>query len=446
MTAANPYRDLPRVDDLAHEFSGALPQLLLLDVIRIALESARDGIGEGQVPDVRQEVTRVVRQLGRRAGVAVINATGVLLHTNLGRARWSKAAVAAAGAAAGNATNVELDVETGERSRRGSYVAELLRRLTGAESALIVNNNAAGLILALAATSSGKAVPVARGELIEIGGSYRLPDVMAVSGCNLVEVGTTNRSRIGDFETAAQIHQIGAFLKIHPSNYRIEGFTEQASVAELAVLAHSNDVPLIYDIGSGLLDAETPWLDGGAPKWSSEEPAARQAIEAGADLVTFSGDKLLGGPQAGIIVGTQDAVATLRAHPLTRALRVDAVTLAGLIATLTSYTDHDVSGVPFWAQAALSLEAIEARAKAVSGSLDAAVATGQSTFGAGSVPGVTLPTALVVLEGRDDLFECLLAADTPILTRRENGNLVMDLRTVDIEDDDKLIDTVLKCR
>ena len=341
---------------------------------------------------------------------------------------------------------VIMDVETGERSRRGGYVAELLKGLTGSENALIVNNNAAGLILALAATSSGKAVPVARGELIESGGSYRLPDVMAVSGCNLVEVGTTNRSRIGDFETAAQIHQIGALLKIHPSNYRIEGFTEQTSVAELAELAHSKDVPLIYDIGSGLLDAEMPWLDGPVPEWSRDEPAARQALEAGADLVTFSGDKLLGGPQAGIIVGAQDAVATLRNHPLTRALRVDAVTLAALTETLTSYAAHDVAEIPFWAQAALGLEAIEARAMVVSGPLDAAVVPGQSTIGAGSVPGMTLPTSLVVLNGRDDLFDSLLGADTPILARREGGNLVIDLRTVDSEDDQKLIDTVLQCR
>ena len=446
VTSANPYRDLPRVDDLVEEFSGALPGPLLLDVVRIALESARKEIGEGQDPDVHDEVARMTRQLARRAGVPVINATGVLLHTNLGRARWSKRAVAAAGVAASNATNVELDMETGKRSRRGRYVAELLGGLTGAEDALAVNNNAAALVLALAATSSGRAVPVARGELIEIGGSYRLPDVMAISGCTLVEVGTTNRSRIGDFETAAQIHRIGAVLKIHPSNYRIDGFTEQASVAELAELAHRNNVPLIYDIGSGLLDADTPWLGGTPPEWSRDEPAARQAIEAGADLVTFSGDKLLGGPQAGIIVGKKDAVAELRSHSLTRALRVDAVTLAALNETLTSYADHDVSGIPFWAQVTIPPEAVGARAAAVAESLDAVVKSGLSRIGAGSVPGAGLPTSLVVLEGRDDLFECLLAADTPVLSRREDGNLVMDLRTVDFEDDQALIDTVMKCR
>ncbi len=445
VTTANPYRDLPRVDDLAAEYSGALPGLLLLDIVRSAVESARKAIGEGREPDVQGEVTRMIRLLRRRAGVPIINATGVLLHTNLGRARWSKDAVAAAAEAAANPTNVEMDVETGERSRRGEYASRLLKGLTGAEDALIVNNNAAALVLALAATSSGRAVPVARGELIEIGGSYRLPDVMAISGSHLVEVGTTNRSRIGDFETAAQIHRIGAVLKIHPSNYRVQGFTEQASVTELAELAHRNQVPLVYDIGSGLLDATTPWLNEAAPGWTKDEPAARQALEAGADLVSFSGDKLLGGPQAGIIVGTKDAVAALRNHSLTRALRVDAVTLAALTATLASFADHNVSGNPFWAQATIGPEALEARATAVAGALDAVVKGGQSTIGAGSVPGVGIPTWLVIVEGQDHLFECLLADDPPILARREDGSLVIDLRTVDADDDQKLIDTITQC-
>ena len=446
VTNVSPYRDLPRVDDLVKEFAGAIPEPVLLDIVRNAIDSARKRIRDGEHPDVRKEVAQLARQLRRSEGVPIINATGVLLHTNLGRARWSQSAVAAAATAGSSATNVELDVETGKRSRRGAYVARLLAALTGAEDALIVNNNAAALVLALAATSEGKAVPVARGELIEIGGSYRLPDVISISGSSLVEVGTTNRSRVGDFETAAQIHRIGAVLKIHPSNYRVEGFTEQANAADLAQLAHRHNVPLIYDIGSGLLDATTPWLDREIPEWSRNEPAARQALEAGSDLVTFSGDKLLGGPQAGIIVGSKESVSTLRSHPLTRALRVDGVTLAALTATLSSYARRDVSDIPFWAQIDLDCDLVKARAEKVAASVGCRVMEGQSTIGAGSVPGVTVPTWLVVVDGRDDLFECLLAGDQPILTRREGGNLVIDLRTVDAEDDQTLIDTITRCR
>jgi len=442
----NPYRDLPRVDDLAEEFAGLLPEPLLIDVIRIAISDAREQIANGTMPDVRNDIARTARPLARSAGVNVINATGVLLHTNLGRAKWSDRAVAAATEAAAKTTNIELDVETGERSRRGGYVTELLKALTGAEDALVVNNNASALVVALAALASGRAVPVARGELIEIGGSYRLPDVIAVSGCTLVEVGTTNRSRIGDFETAAQIHLVGALLKIHPSNYRVEGFTEQASLPDMADLALRHNVPLVYDIGSGLLDADTPWLDGATPEWARMEPAVRQSLEAGADLVTFSGDKLLGGPQAGIIVGKLDAVATLRAHALTRALRVDGVTLAALAATLASFADRDVSAIPFWRQATLDPITIETRARALAQSVGGVVVAGGSAIGAGSVPGVTIPTSHVVIEGRDDIYECLLSTDDPVLARREDGNLILDLRTVEPEDDQTLADAIATCR
>jgi len=446
VTSGNPYRDLPRVDDLAQEFADALPEPLLLDVIRSAIEEARQKIADGDTTDVPGEIARMVHLLRRRAGVQVINATGVLLHTNLGRARWSDKAVTAAVGAASKTTNLELDVETGERRRRGEYVTSLLRALTGAEDALIVNNNASALVLALAATASGKTVPVARGELIEIGGSYRLPDVIEVSRCTLVEVGTTNRSRIGDFETAAQVNRIGAILKIHPSNYRVEGFTEQASLRDMADLAIRHEVPLIYDIGSGLLDGDTPWLEGVTPEWARNEPAARQALDQGVDLVTFSGDKLLGGPQAGIIVGKAGAVDTLRKHALTRALRVDGVTLAALTETLAAFANNDIKTIPFWRHATLDSDTIETRATSIAESVGGVVVAGGSAIGAGSVPGVTIPTSLVVLEGRDDMFECLLAADEPILARRDNGNLVLDVRTVDPEDDQKLADTLAKCR
>lgn len=442
----NPYRALPKVDDLARRIDASLPGTLIVEVARAAIDWARDRIAAGDDFDLDREVTRRVRALERGSGVEVINATGTLLHTNLGRARWSEESAARAAMAATAYTNLEIDLETGARGRRGDYVMALLRSLTGAEDTLVVNNNASALLLALAATSAGRAVPVSRGELIEIGGSYRLPSVMQASGARLTEVGTTNRTRIGDFETALQIHDCGAILKVHPSNYRIEGFTEEASLAELAGLAADHRLPLIYDIGSGLLDDETPWLRDPSPEWLRGEPAVRQSLAAGADLVLFSGDKLLAGPQAGIAVGRSDVVEQMRAHPLTRALRVDGPTLAGLAATLEAYADNQAERLPFWRQAGARTSEIESRAMVVATELGADTVTGESAVGAGSAPGMAIPTTLVVLNGEDHLFSELLAATRPVLCRREGGALVIDLRSVDPEDDETLIEIISQCR
>jgi len=446
VTVDNPYRDLPSVDQLAAELEGRLPWPLVVDAVRAALQQSRRDIEEGKQVDARRTAENLVKTLERSDGTRVINATGVLLHTNLGRAVWSAPAIKQAGEVAANYTNVEIDIDTGRRARRGSYVSTLLEVLTGAEDALIVNNNAAALVLALAATSAGKAVPVARGELIEIGGSYRLPDVMEASGSRLIEIGTTNRTRAGDYGTALQLHSCGAILKVHPSNYRVEGFTEEASIDDLAALAHSRDIPLIYDIGSGLLDADTPWLDIATPAWLRAEPAARQSLAAGADLVTFSGDKLLGGPQAGIIVGTAATVSLLRKHPLARALRVDGVTYAALAATLGAFAGRGISQIPFWRQALMSSDELAGRASAMADRLGGHVEDGQSTIGAGSVPGMTIPSPVVVLPEEDHLYELLLKPDVPILTRRESGSLVIDLRTVDPVSDQLIVATVDQCR
>ncbi len=446
VTVDNPFRDLPSVDQLAAELEGRLPWPLVVDAVRTALQQSRRDIEEGKQVDARGAAENLVKTLERSDGTKVINATGVLLHTNLGRAVWSTQAIEHAGEVAVNYTNVEIDIDTGRRSQRGSYVSTLLETLTGAEDALVVNNNAAAVVLALAATSAGKAVPVARGELIEIGGSYRLPDVMEASGSRLVEIGTTNRTRAGDYATALQLHDCGSILKVHPSNYRVEGFAEEASVDDLAEFAHSRDIPLIYDIGSGLLDSDTPWLDIATPTWLRAEPAARQSLSAGADLVTFSGDKLLGGPQAGIIVGTAAAVSLVRNHPLARALRVDGVTYAALAATLGAFASRDVEQIPFWRQALMPAEELAGRASAMADRLGGRVEDGQSTIGAGSVPGMTMPSPVVVLPDEDHLYELLLKADVPILTRRESGSLVMDLRAVDPVSDHLIIETVDQCR
>lgn len=362
----------------------------------------------------------------------MINATGVLLHTNLGRAPMSEAAVSAAAELASGYGNVELDVTTGDRGRRNQAVEEYLRLTTGAEAALVVNNNAAALFLILFVLAQGRSVPVSRGELIEIGGSYRLPELMAATGTRLVEVGTTNRTRVADYAT---VDEPALLLKVHPSNYRIVGFSEDATVADLASLAGEREIPLAFDIGSGLLDARVPWLDS-PPAWLRGEPGVKQALAEGADLVSFSGDKLLGGPQAGIIVGRSDLVSTLRRHPVMRALRVDGSTDAALQATLEAYLTGRALDLPIWHMATLDSEAIGKRAVHVASVVTGTeVVDGASTLGAGSAPGAEIPTRLIKVGGGDRTFDRLLAGDPTILARRVAGDVLIDLRTVDPADD-----------
>ena len=442
MVRENAYRDLPSVDALADRIESRLPRAMVVDVCRLALDQARSDIADGNQADAAAMARSTVRAMERESGVRVINATGVLLHTNLGRSPWSSVAADRAVSAATGYGNLEIDIDTGERSGRGGYVERLLTRLIGAEAALVVNNNAAALLLALAATSSGRAVPVSRGELIEIGGSYRLPDVMDASGAQLVEVGTTNRTRVGDYRTALQTHSCGALLKVHPSNYRIEGFTETASVAQLAELARERQVPLIYDTGSGLLDADAGWV----PVWLRDEPGARQALDDGADLVTFSGDKLLGGPQAGILAGSAETIELARSHALTRALRVDAVTYAALAATLEEYLDGPPLRLPFWSYALTDEETLRARCEALAGQVGGVVERGSSAVGAGSAPGIEIPSPQMRLPSGQDLFECLLGQDRPVLARRKAGDLIVDLRAVDPEDDEAVTSAIVKCR
>lgn len=410
-------------------------------VARDAIDLARAGIAEGQTPDVDEIADDLARARERSAGVVVVNATGVLLHTNLGRAVWSPRAVERAVETAGHFTNLELDLTTGKRGRRGRYVEELLTELTGCEAAMVVNNNAGALVLALAATAAGTSVPVSRGELIEIGGSYRLPDVMSASGAGLVEVGTTNRTRLGDYMTAIQTHDCGAVLKVHPSNYRVVGFHAEVGVRELAELG-GPDLPLIFDLGSGLLDASARWV----PEWLEAEPGARQSIEAGAGLALFSGDKLLGGPQAGIVIGKEKLISELRAHPLARALRVDGTTYAALAATLEVYFESEPTAIPFWAQALADTAQLEERARQLAGMIGGETESGASVVGAGSAPGTSIPGTVIRLRSEDHLFECLLSADRPVLTRRDAGDLVIDLRAVSPQEDELIASAVLRCR
>jgi L-seryl-tRNA(Ser) seleniumtransferase len=335
------------------------------------------------------------------------------------------------------ASNLELDLETGLRGRRSTYLNTLIASTVGAEAALVVNNNAGALFLALAALAGRDGrVAVSRGELIEIGGSFRLPDLMAASGVHLVEVGTTNRTRTTDF--TAVPGKVEAVLKVHPSNYRVEGFTEEVSFSKMSAVAATLDAPFIADVGSGLLDTNVPWLESGRPAWLAGEPGVRQTLEQGADVVLFSGDKLLGGPQAGIAVGTAVTIEQMATHPVARALRINSPTIAKLTTTFEAYASGLAASLPFWTMATTPPDVIHTRTLATleeSGAAGAIV-DGESLPGAGSVPGLTIPTPVLRLEGREeDVWRSLAGFETPVIAARRDGAAFVNLRSVHPDED-----------
>ena len=384
------------------------------------VEAARAAITAGAPDSARS----IARDMARRMLRPVINGTGTLLHTNLGRAPmgWAQAE---------QYSNLELDLTTGERGSRMDTAPALIAQACGAEAAIVVNNCAAAVLLTLASLAEGKGVVVSRGELVEIGGGFRVPDVMARSGARLIEVGTTNRTRLADFKRAVDEHgeEAALVLQVHQSNYKIVGFTEAPRTAELATLNR----PLIADIGSGLVDSRCPWLPGGPPPWLADEPAARQTLEAGADLVTFSGDKLFGGPQAGIIAGRADLVATCAAHPLARALRPGALVLGALQATALAYLNRDGDSIPFWRMASLPQDVLRSRAEALGIGIPVDVA---STPGGGTLPEVEIPSAAVAVDG--DQRSALRNRERPIIARVIEGRTIIDLRTVHPDDDSEI--------
>lgn len=438
-------RDLPSVDALALEFEAdsPLPWPVIVQVCQKAVDDARASILAGDHADPSAAASQTLANIEAARPRVVINATGVLLHTNLGRAVLNSDVADRTRTAASSAGNVEIDFRSGRRSSRSDYLRTLLPTVTGAEHGFAVNNNAGALLLALASVAGrGGKVAVSRGELIEIGGSFRLPDLMAASGATLVEVGTTNRTRLADYEAVAD--SVDAILKVHPSNYRVEGFREDVSYADLSALTRASAIPFIADVGSGLMDEAAPWLTNGDRSWLAEEPGVRQTVAAGADLVLFSGDKLFGGPQSGIIVGNAAAVERAAKHPIARAVRLDGPTLTAVAATLEMYADQRVLEIPFWAMASLSVADIEARAREVlSGTEGALIKDGQSLPGAGSVPGSTIPTKLIVLPGSADaVYSELAGHDPPIIARRRDTTAVIDLRSVLPADDAHVADAI----
>jgi L-seryl-tRNA(Ser) seleniumtransferase len=436
-------RGLPQVDTLASSLEDRLesgPERV--EIARKAVDAARNLARSGEGADVMAIAGMIAKAAVLSRPVQFINATGVILHTNLGRAPLSERAAKAASTIASGYSNAELDRETGERGRRGARSRHLLKLLTGAEDAFVVNNNAAAVLLTLAALATGRSVPVSRGELIEIGGSYRLPDVMKAGGANLVEVGTTNRTRVGDYETALQVHDCGMVLKVHSANYEITGFVEEVGIDALAAI--SRGVPVVFDIGSGLLDSGTPWLES-VPAWVRTEPGARQSLDSGADLVLFSGDKMLGGPQAGIIAGRADLVDQIRKHPIARALRVDSATDAALAATLESYAEQRAFEIPFWRMATATVDSLKARVEAVRSLVGGEIEIGESLVGAGSAPGARIESPVLRILGQQDCFLALVQREMPVLVRRDRGDLVLDLRTVDPGADETLVAVLRQC-
>ncbi len=442
-------RAIPKVDQVL-----ALPELTRLAeetslfavtaAVRQVLDSLREEILAGQyghtptsteLLPLIEEAVKQRQQMGLRP---VINGTGVILHTNLGRSRLSKEAAKAAMEAACSYSTLEYDLEQGKRGKREVHVEHLLTRLTGAEDALVVNNNAAALLLLLSSITAGRQVIISRGELVEIGGSFRIPDILKQSGSILAEVGTTNKTRLQDYEDAIHPQETGALLKVHTSNYQIVGFTQQVALEELVALGQKHHLPVIQDLGSGaLFSLASCGIEG--------EPTAAQSIQAGADVVTFSGDKLLGGPQAGIILGKKACLAPMKQHPLMRALRLDKMSLAALEATLRLYRDprEAFARIPTLQMLGCGLSTVRARACL------AQTVEKHSQVGGGAVPNQMLPTAATALQPQSisvtELEHRLRLGNPPVLGRISKDRLLLDARTLEDRELPMILDCLSRC-
>jgi L-seryl-tRNA(Ser) seleniumtransferase len=438
MKRADPRRALPSVDAIVRAGRPTDSEReRFTRVAREVLARARVAHSSGDAASFAAQTRAALAERERLTLRSVINATGVVLQTNLGRAPLSPRALAAIAAAAG-AVSVEYDLVAGKRGERHGHAARLLADLASADDAVVVNNNAAAVLLALAALASRKEVIVARGELVEIGGGFRIPDVLRRSGAKLIEVGTTNRTYTRDYAGAISA-KTGAILRVHASNFKITGFVARAEGRDLATLAREHNIAFIHDLGSGtFLDTSRFGL--------GKELTIGEAVREGADVVTFSGDKLLGGPQAGIAVGRAEQIGALRAHPLMRALRPDKLTIAALLATLETYRDGHAEGeLPVWRMIAAAPRALAARARSIAGKLAEAgilaeVIEVRSTVGGGSLPEETQPSFAVAIAGgpATRIAQTLRSADPPVIARIVEERVALDLRSVLPEDDDVL--------
>ena len=448
----NKLRLLPSVDELlqapvGQKLTALYSHALVRAAIRATLAQARTAIRAGAALPANDELLLTTKELleqeQRPYLRPLINATGVIINTNLGRAPLSQDALRAVSEVAGGYSNLEYDLEQGERGSRHHHVSALLCELTGAEAAIVTNNTASAVLLGLSTLAMGREVIISRGQLVEIGGGFRVPDVMRQSGCQLVEVGTTNRTRLSDYE-AALSDQTALLLAVHPSNFLITGFTESTPLDKLAQLAHKRHLLLMNDLGSGCLLASEEY-------GLAHEPTPQESIAAGADLVCFSGDKLLGGPQAGILLGKAAVIARLAKHPLMRAVRIDKMTLAALEATLRHYQrGQATTHIPIWRMLAARPEHIASRARTWVEQLQAQgvqahTQRGESTVGGGSLPGETLPTTLVALDAAhsklplDELAKRLRQWRIPIIVRITRGSLLLDPRTVFAEQENEIL-------
>lgn len=440
----NDLRMLPSVDHLlqthrAAELIATYGRPLTLEAIQCTLAELRKQYQEGNTLPQRSSILEMAAELLRTwlapSLIPVINATGVVLHTNLGRAPLSRAALQAVQVTASEYCTLEFDLSTGKRGSRTVHAENYLRRLTGAEAALVVNNNAGAVMLALAALANRKRAVISRTQLVEIGGGFRVPDVMKQSGAKLVEVGTTNRVHLSDYEDAFQ-EPTALVLRAHPSNFKILGFTSEPEFGELVSLAHRYGIRVVDDLGSGAVLATERFS-------LPHEPTVQESLKAGADLVCFSGDKLLGGPQAGILVGKTDLIQKIKKHPLTRALRADKLCLAGLSATLLHYLkDEAEREIPIWKMISLTAEEARARAERWSEILQQGkVISSLSTIGGGSLPEETLATYVLALKvpHLNQVMDALRKANPPVIARIEGEQLILDPRTVLAEQEGALL-------
>jgi len=446
------FRQLPSVDrvlsdERIKQLEETYPHILLVNLVRQRLEHDRLSIAIGipcpSIDEIVESVSAQVYALENPSLLPVINATGVLLHTNLGRAPLSKEATAAMDTVAKGYCNLEYDLDSGMRGSRHTHIEQILCQLSGAEAALVVNNNASAVLLGLTALAKKEEVIVSRSQAVEIGGGFRIPDVMRQSGAKLIEVGTTNCTYAADYEQAIN-PRTAALMRVHASNFRLMGFTHEVTFEELVAIGRRNNLPVLDDLGSGcFLDTTAFGLD--------PEPMVQQSVAAGAGLTFFSGDKLVGGPQAGIIVGKKQLVDKLKKHPLARAVRIDKIRLAGLVATLIHYLkDEAVINIPVWRMISATLEEIDQRARLWAQALNglAQVIEGESMVGGGSLPGGTLPTRLVAISGEgkrkgqsmaQTLARRLRNGEPPVIGRISDNVLLLDPRSVLPEEDEAIL-------